>query len=105
MCGLNLSSQLVQPAKEHQRNETRVCLACSDNAKDLKEAMHPTGSCAVWRSLSLEEKKEKVNCEKCPFYGKDTKHTTAECKKVKFKCHDCLQDSDHHTWFCTYPKS
>ena len=67
--------------------------------------MHPTGTCAVWKSLSLKEKKARVNCTKCPFGGLDTKHKTEECKKTNLKCHNCLQEDDHHTWFCFRPKS
>ena len=81
--------------------ETRPCLVCSDNTPNLEAALHSTGNCAVWAALSLKDKTERVNCVKCPFYGKDTQHTTAECRKTKFKCHKCLQENDHHTWFCT----
>ena len=101
VCGVEPSSKLVQPVRE----PTRACLVCKDETTDLKAAMHSTGSCAVWHSLSLKEKEEKVNCVKCPFYGKDTKHSTSECKKEKFKCHECSQENDHHTWFCNKPKS
>ena len=101
VCGMEPSSKLVQPVRE----PPRACLVCKDGTTDLKAAMHSTGSCAVWQSLFLKEKEEKVNCVKCPFYGKETKHSTSECKKEKFKCHECLQENDHHTWFCTMPKS
>ena len=91
--------------KEPARKEAIACLVCGDGATDLKAAMHPTGSCAVWKSMTLKEKNDKVNCVRCPYNGKETKHTTAECQKKKLKCHNCHQDDDHHTWFCTRAKS
>ena len=100
VCGEDPSCNMVHPSTEPSQNEIRTCLACSDGSTDLKAAMHPTGTCAVWASLSLKEKMDKVNCIRCPFKGKDTKHTTADCKKTKFKCHNCLQENDHHSWFC-----
>ena len=103
--GSETSSSIIKSVKEPPRSDTKACLVCADGATDLKSAMHPTGSCAVWKSLSIREKKEKVNCVRCPYNGKDTKHTTAECQKKKLKCHNCLQEDDHHTWFCTKPKS
>ena len=83
-----------------QKRDEKPCLACSDGATDLKTVMHPTGSCAVWRSLSYHQKKAKVNCERCPFNGLDTKHTTSSCPKKKLKCFECDQEDDHHSWFC-----
>ena len=47
-------------SKEPPRTEVRPCLACWDGATDLASSLHPTGSCAVWKSLSLKERKEKV---------------------------------------------
>lgn len=105
VCGVEMSTKSVNSAVEPPRRENRACLACADGATDVKSALHPTGNCAVWRSLSLREKRERVNCVKCPFGGKDTKHVTADCKKTKLKCHNCLQDDDHHTWFCSKPKA
>ena len=105
VCGVEVSSKQQQSLIEPPRKDVRACLACADGTTDLRSAIHPTGNCAVWRSLSLQEKKGKVNCIKCPFGGKDTKHFTADCKKTKFKCHNCLQENDHHSWFCTKPKA
>ena len=105
VCGVELSSKSSSSAVEPPRKDTRACLACADGSTDLRTAMHPTGNCAVWRSLSLQEKKGKVNCIKCPFGGKETKHVTEDCKKTKYKCHNCLSENDHHTWFCNRPKA
>ena len=102
VCGVKPGpfNHLVNPIKKPPRNQIRACLACSDGSTDLDSTMHSTGSCAVWSSLTLKEKIDKVNCIKCPFWGKDTNHNTDECRKTKFKCHNCLQENDHHTWFC-----
>ena len=106
VCGGNeIIGSGTKSVKEPPRSDAKACLVCADGATDIKSAMHPTGSCAVWKSLSLREKKEKVNCIKCPFNGKETKHTTSDCPKKKLKCHNCLQEDDHHTWFCTKTKS
>ena len=105
VCGVEVSNKQNQSITEPPRKDTRACLVCADGTTDLKSAMHPTGNCAVWRSLSLREKKDKVNCVKCPFGGKETKHFTEDCKKTKIKCHNCLQENDHHSWFCTKPKA
>ena len=67
----------VKNVKEPARREAAACLVCGDGATDLKAAMHPTGSCAVWKSMTLKEKKDKVNCVRCPFGGKGTKHKTS----------------------------
>ena len=101
VCGIQAVSldSIIAEKCEPARKEERLCLACADGTTDLKVAMHPTGNCAVCRSLSLKEKKLKVNCIKCPFGGKVTKHTTTECKKTKFNYHNCLQENDYHTCF------
>ena len=92
----------IKQKKEPVRKDVKLCLACADGLTDLKVAMHSTGNCAVWKALSL---KEKVNCVKCPVGGKNTKHTTSECKKEKLKCHNCNEENSHHTWFCTKQKA
>ena len=60
VCGVESSNNSVIPIKEPPRNEVRACLACSDGSTDLKAAMHPTGTCAVWTSLSMKEKRTKL---------------------------------------------
>ena len=105
VCGVFSSTQPSKFANEPTWQKSRPCLACADELTDLESSMHPTGNCAVWCNLSLQEKTKKVNCVQCPFGGKETRHTTAECKKTKFKCHNCLEENDHHTWFCTKPNS
>ena len=105
VCGIYSPSEQYKVTDEIPRKESRPCLACADGPTNLNSAMHPTGYCAVWHSLSIQERKEKVNCIKCPFGGKETKHTTEDCKKTKFKCHNCSEENNHHTWFCTKPNS
>ena len=57
-------ARTVRTIREPPRQETKLCLVCGDGATDLGIAMHPTGTCAVWRSLSLKDNKDKVNCVK-----------------------------------------
>ena len=54
------------------------------------------GTCAVWKSLTQQEKEKKVKCLKHPF---KSDHTTQNCTVKGKKCKLCSQDT-HHFLLC-----
>ena len=100
-CGsLTSSSNKVQ--KPHKGRDPLLCLACGDGLTDLDAAIHSTYTCDVWRSLNLNQKREKVKCIYHPAKGLNCNHTTEECKVGKARCDICKEQNStgHHTWFC-----
>ena len=61
-------TRTIRNVREPPRQDRKLCLACGNGSTDLGIAMHPTGTCAVWRGLSLKEKKDRVNCVKCAYW-------------------------------------
>ena len=101
----NNSSRKV---KAHNRvQEPLTCLACCDGLTDLDATTHPTNDCDVWRSLTFDQRKEKVNCLYHPARGLHCNHTTAECSVGKARCQFCKENNSdgHHTWFCHQAKA
>ena len=95
-CGTSNTTDTSQKVKEPARNrEPLPCLACCDGSTDLKAAIHPTNTCDVWKSLTYNQKREKVNCVYHPAKGLKGDHTTAECKVGKAKC-DICKDSNNN---------
>ena len=65
--------------KDRPRQELKPCLACNrDGVTNTASTIHPMKSCAVWDSLSFEEKKNLVTCTNNPF---DRTHAATECTK------------------------
>ena len=78
------------------------CLACDDGLTNLSTALHPTNRCDVWKSLTYNQKREKVKCIYHPAKGLKGDHVTSECRVGKAKCEICKDNNQngHHTWFC-----
>ena len=84
------------PKRPSERNY-KPCLACNvDGATDLTATHHSMETCAVWASLSVKEKKERVQCIKHPFRDD---HTTNTCTFKARKCKYCQEDR-HHFLLC-----
>ena len=78
----------------------KPCLACDDGATNKSSIMHRLSECEVWKSLTLAQKKDKVQCIKHPW-SRD--HTTLDCK-FKSSCWKC-KSADHHQLFCPVVKT
>ena len=70
-------------------------MACDDGATNKNSIMHKLSECDVWTSLSLSQKKDKVQCIKHPW---TRDHTSQNCK-FKSSCWKC-KSTDHHQLFC-----
>ena len=78
----------------------RPCLACNDGATNEDSILHNVGDCEVWRSLSIQDKRGKVQCIKHPF----SDHKTANCNTAVRACKYC-NDKSHHFLLCPTKKA
>ena len=99
-----VAAQIQGEKKENRGTVGKVnslpCLACSvDGATDLTTCMHSMGSCLVWASLSLQQRRDLVKCIKHPF--SQDGHTTTECiRDLTRPCIHCGKINDHSSLLC-----